>query len=85
MLQQVYDNLDAAAKISLTDVVNNHILLQLIDIELNNVRDQLLTCTPRAGMEVEYAVIQQRLISLGDLKLFLKTVREELTPQPNTE
>lgn len=85
MLQQVYDDLDAATKISLIDVVSNAMLYQLIDTELNNVREQLLTCTPRAGMEVEYAVIQQRLISLGDLELFFETVRKELTPQLDTE
>lgn len=85
MLKDSYANLSGAEKLGLLEVVNSSILIQLIDMEVENVKHQLIHCVPGPGMELEYAIVQQRLISLGDLKNFFKSVKSELMPQTNTE
>ncbi len=85
MLHDSYGELDAADKIQLIAVVNNLILYRLIDCEIRSVRDQMCGLVIEPGFEIKYAIAQQRLISLQDLRLFLERVKEETTPQSNTE
>jgi len=87
MLQDQYKELDAADKIGLIDVAHNDILHRLIDQEIGAVKEQLCTLTPSGVLVVEYAITQQRLISLQDLRDFLKRVRQAIdtTPQPEAE
>jgi len=85
MLQDQYSQLDAVTKISLIDVVNNATLYELITAEILSVKQELCTLAPGATIALEYAIIQQRLISLQDLEDFFKRVRIDTTPQPEAE
>lgn len=85
MLQDSYNVLDGAMKLGLTGVADNAVLHNLIEAEISDVREQLCNLTPGQGLDLPYAIMQQRLISLKDLKAFFKQVREDLTPQQNTE
>lgn len=85
MLRVSYEELDAAEKLGLISIANNDTLYMLIDIEIGMVKAELCALTPGLGLDIPYAIIQQRLISLQDLKAFFNHVRKETTPQSDTE
>lgn len=85
MLQLSYEDLTAAEKIELMPVVTSGLLYQLIDLEIDVVKANLCCLTVNPNLPLEYAIAQQRLISLQDLKEFFKRVKQEIMPQQTTE
>ena len=85
MLQHSYREIDAAEKLSVATIAHTLILYKLIDIEIELVVDALCNLTPGDQLDLMYAVTQQRLIALRDLKDFFNGIKEETTPQHEPE
>ena len=85
MLQNQYDALDTAEKLGLFDVCQSATLYELLAKEIKAVKEELCRLSPSPSLTLEYAIIQQRLLSLEDLEDFLKRVRKDITPQPEPE
>ncbi len=85
MFQHSYREIDAAEKLGVATIAHTPILYTLIDIEIALVVDALCNLTPGNQLDLMYAVTQQRLIALRDLKDFFEQVKEETTPQHEPE
>ncbi len=87
MLQNSFNDLDAAEKMIISEIGVNPSLTQLVEKERDNVKDDLSRITPStdATMVLEFAIIQQRLICLNDFLDFLVICQEIYTQQPATE
>lgn len=85
MLQPKYEELSETDKIGLLDVVNNATLYELLDSQIKVVAEELCNLSQSGTLAIEYAIIQQRLISLRDLRDFFKRVRIDTSPHLKLE
>ncbi len=85
MLQASYDELDPVSKLSIQATSQSSVLMDLIETEIKFVEESLCNLEIGAQLVIMYAVGQQRLICLRDLRDFFNRVREESMPQPETE
>lgn len=85
MLQHSYREIDDAEKLVLGQISHTQVLYHMLDIEIALVVDALCNLTPGDQLDLMYAITQQRLIALRDLKDFFNEVKEQTTPQPEPE
>lgn len=85
MLQGSYAVLDSVSKLSIQATAQSSVLISMIETEIQYVKDSLCNMTPGPDLLVQYAVTQQRLISLQDLQDFFKRIRKEVIPQNEEE
>ncbi len=81
MLQGSYSQLDGVGKLSIQATSQSSVLLGLIETEIGYVKEALCNLTPGPDLTLEYAISQQRLLCLFDLKDFFERVRKESMPQ----
>ena len=85
MLQGSYAQLDAAAKLNMAGVAHTPVLYDLLNAEIGFVEDSMCNLTPGPDLLIMYAITQQRLLCLKDLKVFFEQIKRETTPQIEPE